>query len=99
MLGNSAASRKATTQNYLTDGADSQSEALHQPLVVTDQLGHATRYRYDARGNKVTAWDALGNRSDAEYNLADKSPPVVRVWLRWGGLPHRRTRSAKLCPS
>lgn len=70
--GNQTTATITTTLNYTQDGAYSQAEALGQPLTATDNLGHVTHYRYDARGNKITTVDALGNRTDMQYNLANQ---------------------------
>lgn len=38
------------------------------PVAVTDALGGATRYDYDARGNLVAETNALGVRTEYEYD-------------------------------
>ena len=70
--GNDAVSSKTTTFNYTTDGSYSQAAKAGQPLTMTDNLGHVTHFRYDARGNVVSSWDALGNTTTIAYNLADQ---------------------------
>jgi YD repeat-containing protein len=70
--GNNAASSITTTYNYTQDGTYTQSAKLGQPLTVTDNLGHATHFRYDARGNVIHVEDALGNATDSVYNIADQ---------------------------
>ena len=60
------------TYNYTSDGAYSASEALGEPLTVTDPLGHTTHYRYDARGNLSAVMDAIGRETDYTYNDADQ---------------------------
>jgi RHS repeat-associated protein len=75
--GNDATSAITTTFNYTQDGSYSQSDAISQPLTVTDNLGNSTHYRYDARGNPLTIVDALGNRLDAQYNLADQATQTL----------------------
>ncbi|HOM70907.1 MAG TPA: RHS repeat protein, partial [Armatimonadota bacterium] len=70
-----------TTYNYTTDGSYSQSAKLGQPITITDNLGHVTHIRYDARGNVVKAWDALGNEVDSNisciYNIANQPVMIV----------------------
>lgn len=52
-------------------------EALGEPVAIKDPLGHITHYRYDdGRGNLTASIDAVGNRTDFEYNIEDQ---VVRV--------------------
>jgi len=68
--GNNAATRIVTTYNYTTDGGYSQSTKLGQPLTVTDNLGHVTHFRYDARGNIISVTDAIGNVTKYSYNIA-----------------------------
>jgi len=43
---------------------------------VTDNLGHVTHLRYDARGNVSSTWDALGDMTDISYNLVDQPTDV-----------------------
>ncbi len=70
--GNQTAATITTTLGYTQDGSYSQTEALGQPLTATDNLGHVTHFRYDVRGNKTVTIDALGNRTDMHYNLANQ---------------------------
>jgi len=79
--GNNAATTITTTYNYTTDGSYSQSAKLGQPITITDNLGHVTHIRYDARGNVIKAWDALGNEVDSNisciYNIANQPVMIV----------------------
>jgi RHS repeat-associated protein len=75
--GNNAAATIVTTFNYTTDGAYSQAAAIGQPLTITDNLGKVTHARYDSRGNRTAVWDALGNRVDVSYNIADQPLTVL----------------------
>lgn len=68
---------QATTYNYTQDGTYTQAAKLGQPLTVTDNLGHVTHYRYDDRGNTIWATDALGNRTDFTYNIADQLATTI----------------------
>jgi RHS repeat-associated protein len=70
--GNNAAQTETTTYGYTQDGNYQQAEALGEPLTITDNLGHTQHLRYDARGNLISAIDALGNETDFSYNLADQ---------------------------
>ncbi len=76
--GNNAVSTITTTCNYTTDGTYTQPAMLGQPLTVTDNLGHITHLRYDARGNVTETTDALGHTSDFYYNIADQLITSVR---------------------
>jgi len=67
--GNNAATSITTTLNYATDGGYSQSAKLHQPLTITDNLGHTTHLRYDSQGRTTSITDALGNETSFAYNL------------------------------
>ncbi len=60
--------------NYVYDplGPTQQAEALGQPLTVMAPDGAVTHYRYDGRGNCVAIIDAMGNRVDRVYNIADQ---------------------------
>ena len=68
-----------TTFGYTSDPTYSytQTEALGQPITVTNNLGKITHLRYDARGNTVTILDALGLETDTVYNLADQVTQVT----------------------
>jgi RHS repeat-associated protein len=68
--GNNATATRTTTFNYQTDGAYSQTAAYGQPIVITDNLGHSTHYRYDPRAEMISVTDALGNQTNLGYNLA-----------------------------
>ncbi len=70
--GNDAAATITTTVNYTQDGSYHQAEAIGQPLTITDSLGHVTHLRYDAQGNLISGIDALGNETDAAYNIANQ---------------------------
>jgi RHS repeat-associated protein len=70
--GNDATQNKTTTFNYTQDGSYSQAARVGQPLTVTDNAGNVTHFRYDARGNVIQSWDALGNTTDITYNIADQ---------------------------
>jgi RHS repeat-associated protein len=65
-----------TTYNYTTDGNDSQSEALGEPIAITDNLGNTTHLRYSNRGQVASAIDALGNETDATYYLSGQTQQV-----------------------
>jgi RHS repeat-associated protein len=70
--GNDTTSTITTTFNYTQDGAYRQADAIGQPLTVTDNLGNVSHFRYDAESNRTTVVDALGNRYDWQYNLANQ---------------------------
>ena len=70
--GNASASTITTTFGYTTDGTYSQTEALGQPLTVTNSLGKVTHLRYDVRCNTTSLTDALGNAVTMTYNLANQ---------------------------
>lgn len=67
-----------STFNYSADGTYSQTPAVDQPLVITDNLGKSVHFRYDARGNVLSATDALGYTVDFSYNIADQ---IVTITL------------------
>jgi YD repeat-containing protein len=70
--GNNSAATITTALGYTTDGGYSQGAARGEPLTITDNLGKIRHARFDGRGNCTAAWDALGNRLDVSYNLADQ---------------------------
>lgn len=71
--GNNAAASITTTYYY---GSYAQVK-LGQPLSITDNLNHSTYFDYDARGNIKTATDALGNKVDYIYNIADQVTSIL----------------------
>jgi YD repeat-containing protein len=75
--GNNAATTSTTTYNYTTDGSYSQAAKLGQPLTITDNLGHVTHFRYDARGNVISITDAEGNEVNYAYNIAGQ--PILTI--------------------
>src|SRR5262249_2260842 len=75
--GNNAAATITTTLGYTSDGAYTQPAAVHQPITITNNLGKVRHLRYDARANVTAAWDALGLRVDAAYNLADQPTSIL----------------------
>lgn len=62
------------TYGYKSDRAYSytQPEALGEPLMITDPLGHVSHFRYDSRGNLLWSVDPLGRQTDYQYNDADQ---------------------------
>ena len=70
--GNNAATYHTTSYDYTTDGTYGQSEALGQPITVTDTLGNVTHLRYDSQANLESETDALGNEWQASVNLANQ---------------------------
>ena len=70
--GNDTVSSKTFTFGYTSDGGYSQSDAIGQPITVTDNVGKVTHLRYDSRGNRTSVTDALGNETDTSYNLANQ---------------------------
>ncbi|HLK58437.1 MAG TPA: RHS repeat-associated core domain-containing protein [Chthonomonadaceae bacterium] len=67
------------TYNYTFDplGNVIRTEALGEPLTVTDPMGNMTHFRYDAYGNLTSVIDALGNETDYVYNIADQCVQVI----------------------
>ena len=75
--GNSASATITKTYNYTQDGTYSQNEGLHEPIAVTDNLGHTNHFRYDALSNKIAEMDALGNETDMTYNIANQLSTIT----------------------
>lgn len=96
--GNNATALTTTTFNYMVDGAYSQAAAVRQPLIATDNLGHSAHFRYDARGNLLATWDALGNETDLTYNLADQPLTVTRPATGQTGIGRAVTQYVYLYP-
>jgi YD repeat-containing protein len=80
--GNHAASTITTTFNYTQDGQFTASEALGEPLTVTDNLGYVTHLRYDTIGRLAYTTDPLGNQTTTTYNIADQ--PVQMLFPATG---------------
>ncbi len=49
-----------------------------RPLKVTDPLGHATEYAYDANGNLASKTDAKGHATKFTYNAANERTKVEK---------------------
>ncbi len=94
--GNNATTSLTTTYNYTTDGAYTQTAKVGQPLTVTDNLGHVTHLRYDAQGRVTSAIDALGNATDATYNLVGQVDTVTLPATGQTGTGRGRTVNAYL---
>lgn len=71
--GNNAAASITTTYNY---GPYAQVK-LGLPWSITDNLGHCTFFEYDARGNRKSATDALGNKVNYIFNIADQVTNIL----------------------
>ena len=96
--GNNATPDSVTEFSYTLDGDYSQPAKRGQPLAIRDNLGHDQHLRYDARGNVIASWDALGNRSDVSYNLADQALQVLAPATGQSGPGRIRTlNSLQLC--
>jgi len=52
--------------------------AFGDPLVVTDTLGHTTRYQYDGDRNRTSVTDARGNTTLTGYDLTNAVTSVLR---------------------
>ncbi len=92
--GNNATTTNTTTFNYTTDGSYSQTAALGQPLVVTDNLGHATHFRWDNQRRQTAVIDALGNESDTTYNLIGQPLQSIAPATGQTGSGHSYTQNA-----
>lgn len=75
--GNGTVTSITTTYNYTQDGAYSLPVAVSEPLTITDNAGHVTHLRYDARGNVTSILSPVGNETDRAYNIADQRTQVV----------------------
>jgi len=53
-----------------------ERDAQGRPIVVTDPLGHETKYAYDGNGNVETLTDAKGNATKYTYDAADQRTKV-----------------------
>ncbi len=85
--GNNTATSISTTYEYDNDSGDpshnipsfslsqyNEFDNYGQPLTVTDNLGHATHFRYEyLTGHLSTAYDPLGNETDYTYNEAGQT--------------------------
>jgi RHS repeat-associated protein len=90
--GNNAATSITTTYNYTTDGLYSQGAALGQPILVTNNLGKSSHFRYDARGNRTVAIDPLGNETDTALNLANQTTVIIYPLTGQSGSGHASTQ-------
>lgn len=78
-----------TFYNYTSDGTFTQAEKWGQPLTITVGNGspsEVTHYRYTARGQVSTAWDARGTSSTSYYtnyyyNLAGQVTQVTYPYV------------------
>ncbi len=77
--GNNATQTETKQFSYTSDPAYNytQAEALHEPIAVTDNLGHVSHFRYDAQANKISEIDALGNETDMAYNIANQLATIT----------------------
>jgi RHS repeat-associated protein len=66
-----------TRLNYKKDGTYTQGAAIAQPVAITDTLGNVSHFRYDSRGNMLSATDAQGNEADATYTLAGQPQTIT----------------------
>ncbi len=64
---------RTTTFGYTADGTYTQTEALGQPITVTDPLANVTHLRYDSRGNVTSATDPLGSTTTSTFNIAGQT--------------------------
>lgn len=97
--GNNAASTITTTYNYTTDGTYTQSAAIHQPLTLTDNLGHVSHMRYDSRANLTSILDASGNETDLMYDIANLNTGISFAATGSTGTGHIVLTKAYLYPT
>jgi RHS repeat-associated protein len=79
-----------------------QAEALGEPLTITvsgpDSSGVTTTIvsyaKYDGRGNNTAEIDALGNETDAQFNLADQTTSTISPATGDTGISQSHTDSA-----
>ena len=65
-----------TTYAYTQDGAYTQSEALGNPITITDNRGKIFHVRYDNQGRPVSVVDPLGNQRGLAYNIVGQTTQV-----------------------
>jgi RHS repeat-associated protein len=66
--GNNANSTLGVSFYYEVDTGYSQAEALGQPIVIVDNLAHATHLRYNTRGQTVSVTDPVGITVTGAYD-------------------------------
>ncbi|MEI6433118.1 MAG: hypothetical protein WCP07_13110, partial [bacterium] len=69
-----------------------KAETLGEPVSVTDPLGNVTKFRYDGASRLVATIDALGHRTDYNYN-ADGQLSEVLAPPTNSGTPNLRAKS------
>ena len=63
--------------SFAPDPLSGGAEALGEPIRITDPLGHSVHLRYDDQGRVTQHYDAVGNRTDFEYNDEDQLTKVT----------------------
>ena len=96
--GNGTAASLTTTYNYTQDGSYSQSEALGQPLTITDNLGKTSHLRYDTQGRITSGMDALGNAGSVSYTIAGQVMQTLAPATNQTGTGQATTQNTYLYP-
>jgi len=65
------------TYTYSYTNQIQTTEALGEPVSITDPNGNVTKYHYDNRGNVTAIIDALGNETDYQYNYDNQLTQIT----------------------
>jgi len=96
--GNNACTSTTTTFNYTTDGTYSQSDAIAQPIKITNNLGKVVHLRYDSQARPTSVTDAVGNENDTSYNIVGQVLTTVAPATGQTGTGHSYTQNTYLWP-
>jgi RHS repeat-associated protein len=96
--GNSTSSTLTTTYGYTTDGTYSQSEALGEPITVTDNLGNVNHIRYDSEGRVANTTDPLGYEVTYQYNIANQPIQTTLPLTSQSGTGHGYSTASYVWP-
>jgi RHS repeat-associated protein len=89
---------KTTTLNYTADGSYSQQEAINEPILIKDNAGDESHYRYNLFGKASAYEDALNRAYSATFDIGGNQIALIFPQTGENGTGHAMQQWSFLYP-